>query len=230
MNRVTALLGGAALTAASLMVVASMTAYAAPLGGLTTTSMFVASPTPVAYASMSDDFTTAGGPRQSINARVLPTGQQWSAVNNTFAVQAGDVSPWNNASTVRLATLPWVSAPTTTVTATLTGSGAYNFGLALHADVATGTAMVLRLRQGEIAEIAVVQGGTMTVLASGTGNVNATWSLTFNNGTYAGVRNGTPVVSYDASALPGRPTFATAGLFLQGGITLSWDDLSVVTP
>ncbi len=230
MNRATALLGGAALTAASLMVVASATAYAAHLGGLTTTSMYVASPMPVAYASVSDDFTTAGGPRQSLSGRVLANGQQWSAANNTFAVQAGEVSPWNNASTVRLATLPWVSAPTTTVTATLTGSGAYNFGLALHADVATSTAMILRLRGGDIAEIAVVQSGTVTVLASGIGGPNATWTLAFSNGTYTGIRNGTPIVSYDASALPGRPTFATAGLFLQGGINLSWDDLTVVTP
>lgn len=230
MKRATVLVSGAALAAASLMVVASVTAYAAHLGGISAAPLFVTSPTPVVNATVSDDFTTGGGPRQSLNNRVLPTGQQWSAANNTFAVQAGDVSPWNNASTIRLATLPWLNPPSTRVSATLTGSGAYNFGLALHADVATSTAMVLRLSAGNIAEIAVVQSGTVTVLASGVGGPNATWALDFDNGTYTGIRNGTPVVSYDASALPGRPTFPAAGLFLQGGNNLSWDDFSIVTP
>jgi hypothetical protein len=90
--------------------------------------------------------------------------------------------------------------------------------------------MVLRLSTGDVAEIAIVNSGVVTVLATGTGGPNASWALDYNNGVFTGIRNGTPVVSYDASALPGRPTFSTAGLYLQGGNNLTWDDFLVVTP
>jgi len=223
-------IGGAAVFAASSILIANVTAHAASLGPINSASLFVTSPIPVAQASVSDDFTTGSGPRQTINNRVLPTGQQWNAVNNTFAVQSGSASPWNNASTVRMATLPWMFLPTSRVSATLSASGSYNFGLVLHADVASSTGMVLRLSAGDVAEIAIVNSGVVTVLATGTGGPNASWALDYNNGVFTGIRNGTPVVSYDASALPGRPTFSTAGLYLQGGNNLTWDDFLVVTP
>ena len=228
MNRAMRVIGGAAVFAASSILIANVTAHAAHLGPINAGSIFVTTGVPVAQASVSDNFTGTG--KQSINNRVLPTGQQWNAANNTFAVRSGNVSPWNNASTIRMATLPWMFLPTSRVSATLSASGSYNFGLMLHADRASSTGMVLRLSTGNVAEIALVNAGVVTVLATGTGGPNASWALAYDNGVFTGIRNGTPVVSYDASALPGRPTFSTAGLYLQGGNNLTWDDFLVVTP
>ena len=124
------ILGGCVLTG-GLVLSAIVPAQAADLTGIDAGIITAQHGLPGAIGSAQDDFESPG--KTDLAGRTLSTGQQWSA-SPDFEVTGGAAQATKNNVPLSIATLPWVSIPTTRVTAQITTIGAAEFGLLLQAD------------------------------------------------------------------------------------------------
>jgi len=223
--------GGLGL-AGALILFPATTGYAASLSGITSADLLVQSGEPGVIGSMSDGF--ASNKKEDLDGRTLADGQVWSAPAKDFEVNQGECVPTKNNLPLTLATLPWLSIPTTRVTSTIVQDGAGQFGLLLQADASTSTGVALRFLAGGTVEIARLHNGNWATLASTTATAVGTWSLGYDHGTYTASRNGTALLSYTAS--PSENTAWRAnrdvGIFAEGPNAKDaiWTTFIVETP
>lgn len=223
--------GGLGLVGALILVPAT-TGYAAGLGGISSADLYAQHGEPGVIGSMSDGF--ASNKRVDLNGRTLSDGQVWSAPSKDFEVYQGECVPTKGNLGLTIATLPWISIPTTRVTSTITQDGAAQFGILMQADAATQTGVALRILSGGNVEIARLHNGNWATLASTSAAGVATWSLTYDHGTYTAKRNGTPLLTYTAT--PSQDTawrgYGDVGIFVQGPNAKDaiWTSFIVETP
>ena len=224
------ILGGCVLTG-GLVLSAIVPAQAADLTGIDAGIITAQHGLPGAIGSAQDDFESPG--KTDLAGRTLSTGQQWSA-SPDFEVTGGAAQATKNNVPLSIATLPWVSIPTTRVTAQITTFGAAEFGLLLQADRDANTGVALRLLDTGDVTLARLEEGTWTTLATASGATTGTWSLTYSFGTYSAVLNGSTVLTYTASPAE-QVTWrgnGDVGIFVAGprAKDAAWADFSVETP
>lgn len=224
------ILGGCAL-AGGLLLSSIVPAYAADLTGLDAGIITAQHGLPGAIGSAADDFESPG--KTDLAGRTLATGQQWSA-STDFEVTGGVAQGTKNNLGLSIATLPWVSIPTTRVTAQITAIGAAEFGLLLQADRDTNTGVALRLLDTGDVTLARLEAGSWITLATTSGATTGTWSLTYSFGTYSAILNGSTLLTYTASPAEQVAWLMNGdvGLFVAGpkGKDAAWADFIVETP
>lgn len=224
------LVGSFVLPALLLFGFPVVTGHAASLGGLLSASIFAATANPALAAALSDDFAAASP--TDLDGRALATGQIWSAPPGVFEVEAGLCTSILQNAPFSMATVPWLDANSTQVSASLVESGARDFGLVLHADGGAGSAVALRLLAKGDVQIARYESGSWSTLASATATTDGDWVLRFDNGVYSAIRNGTVVASYSASAGEQAAWRAgtDVGIYVEGKRSGIWSNFQVVTP
>lgn len=221
---------GAIVLAGALILLPISAGHAASLTPLTTASLSVQHGEPVVVALLHDGFASPS--KADLDGRVLAEGQIWAAPTKTFEVQAGDCYTTKNNLPLSLATLPWMSIPTTVVSADLTSSGAQDFGLLLQADRSSQSAVALRLMTGNIVQLARLDAGVWTTLGSTTAGPNAAWSLRYDHGTYSVSRNAVTLISYAATPAEDAAwrTHGDVGIYASGNKTALWANFTVESP
>ena len=226
--------GGLGLVGALILVPATA-GYAAGLGGITSSELYAQVSEPGVIGSMSDGFSTSAN--QDLDGRTLADGQVWSATPGDFEVSKKDdwVTATKSSFTppLSIATLPWISIPTTRITSQITLQGAGMFGILMQADQATQTGVALRFLDTGNVEIARLHNGNWATLASATSSAIGTWSLTYDHGTYTAT-NGSTTLTYTAT--PSQDSawraFGDVGIFVAGpkAKDAAWSNFIVETP
>jgi len=216
--------------AGALILLPTTTGYAASLNNVTSATLTVQHGEPTVVAYLHDSFASPS--KTDLDGRVLADGQVWSAPNKAFEVKSGECYTTKNNLPLSIGTVPWMSIPTTVVTADMTSSGAEDFGLLLQADRASQTAVGLRLLAGGDVRLARLDAGSWTTLASTSATLNGTWSLVYDHGTYSVYRNGNLQLTYVASPTEDAAWRANgdAGIYVTGDKTALWANFTVESP
>ncbi len=222
--------GGLGLVGA-LILFPTTTGFAAGLGGISSADLYAQHGEPGVIGSMSDGF--AGSGKSDLDGRTLADGQIWSAPAKVFDVTGGQCEAAKNNTPMSIATLPWISIPTTRITSQITLEGAGQFGLIMQADQATQTGVALRFLSTGDVEIARLHNGNWATLDSATSSAIGTWTFTYDHGTYTAT-NGSTTLSYTASPSQDSAwrTYGDVGLFVDGpnAKNAAWSTFIVETP
>ena len=224
--------GGLGLVGA-LILFPTTTGFAAGLGGISSADLYAQHGEPGVIGSMSDGFATKK--TEDLDGRTLADGQVWSATPGDFEVikQTDEAAAQYNTPPLSIATLPWISIPTTQLTSQITKQGAGQFGLLMQADRASQTGVGLRFLSSGTVEIARLDNGIWATLDSATSSAIGIWTFTYDHGTYTAT-NGSTTLSYTASPSEDSAwrAFGDVGIFVKGpgAKNAAWTNFIVETP
>ena len=224
--------GGLGLVGALILVPAT-TGYAAGLGGITSADLYAQHGEPGVIGFMSDGFAT--NKTEDLDGRTLADGQVWSATPGDFEVikQTDEAAAQTNNPPLSIATLPWISIPTTKITSQITKQGAGQFGLLMQADRTSQTGVALRFLDTGNVEIARLHNSNWATLATATSSAIGTWSFTYDHGTYTAT-NGSTTLTYTATPSEDSAwrAFGDVGIFVKGpgAKNAAWTNFIVETP
>lgn len=216
-----------------ILLLSGVVAFAASLGGILSASITASSSTGLPYnASVSDIFT---GPNGTMNGRVIATGQIWTQHSGTWVIASNQARQTQNA-TNRTISIPWFDANTRVQADMRLQGGTYNSGIMMNVNAAGTTAVVLRIRNTNIAELGYLNGGVFTVWASAapTAGGTNTWLMEYNHttGDVVAKRNGTTIITYNIPSGSRAAINANTrvGLYSSGNVGNDrWDNFSVVS-